>query len=411
MVTLVSSRSLGLFTLAGASLLSLVIAHTEDVPLTTWHSPYEVAFSPDGSLVATSDRTAASLWLVNATEKQVERRVALHGEPTGVAWAADGRRVYVSEFGAGTVAVVDPVKGEVLRRFTVDRHPEGLALAGKHNLLLVANATTHCVSLVDLEKGTENARIPVPREPHHIAIAPDESVAVVGNLLPAGRGSDPDAAAVVSIIGLEKAAHLGDVRLPPGSTAIRQVAISRDSKRAYVAHVLGRNNVPSTQLERGWVNTNALTILDLQTRTRYATVLLDNPVRGAADPWGIALAPDGKHLWVSLSGVHEIAKLDLARLESYLAGGLPDEHRLARRDKRNPGTESVWLRIRRDEKLRFALANDLAALTSAGLIERIPVTGLGPRGLAVSPDGSVLATAAYYSGKLLFLDAKDDKAA
>ena len=111
MVTLVSSRSLGLFTLAGASLLSLVIAHTEVVPLTTWHSPYEVAFSPDGSLVATSDRTAASLWLVNATEKQVERRVALHGEPTGVAWAADGRRVYVSEFGAGTVAVVDPVKG------------------------------------------------------------------------------------------------------------------------------------------------------------------------------------------------------------------------------------------------------------------------------------------------------------
>ncbi|MAG58968.1 MAG: hypothetical protein CMJ83_21990 [Planctomycetes bacterium] len=406
MVARGSRITFGLLMLAGASLL----VETDDrarSPL--WHSPYEVAFSPDGTMVATSDRTAASLWLVDTANKQGPRRVALHGEPTGVAWAADGRHVYVSEFGAATVAVVDPVEGAVLSRFAVGKHPEGLALASKRRLLLVANATTHCVSLVDLDKGSERARIDVPREPHHIAVAPDESIAVVGNLLPAGRADDPDAAAVISILDLRKAAHLGDVRLPPGSTTVRQIAISHDGHRAYVAHVLGRNNVPSTQLERGWVNTNALTILDLRTRTRYATVLLDNPMRGAADPWGLALTPDGKNLWISLSGVHEIAKLDLERLESYLAGGLPDEHQLARTG--NPDVESIWLRIKRDPKKRTALANDLAALTSANLIERIPVSGIGPRGLAVSPDGNLLATAAYFTGEVVFLDAESGKLA
>ncbi len=404
MFTLRSPSTLGLLALASSALLG---SHSYSEREPTWHSPYQVVFSPDGTTVAASDRTAASLWLVDAAEKRVVHRIALHGEPTGVAWAADGQRVYVSEFGAGTVAVLDPVEGQVLRRFGVGKHPEGLALAGKRNLLLVANATTHNVSLVDLENGRERARIDVPREPHHIAVTPDESLAVVGNLLPAGRANQPDSASVISILDLEGAVYLGDVRLPPGSTAVRQIAISNDGHFAYVTHVLGRTSVPSTQLERGWVNTNALTILDLRTHTRYATVLLDNPVRGAADPWGIALTPDGKTLWVSLSGVHEVAKLDMERLATYLSGGLPDGHPLARPN--NHGTDNVWLRIKQDPKARATLANDLAALTSADLIERIPVAGKGPRGLALSPNGDLLATACYFTGEILFLDAASGK--
>ncbi len=403
MVGFATTRTLGLLALASASSLAFA---TNPEPPDSWHSPYEVAFSPDGSTVATSDRTGAMLWLVDATGRQVTHRVGLHGEPTGIAWSADGARVYVGEFGASSVAVVDPSKGTVIKRLAVGTHPEGLALAAKRKLLLVANATTHSVSLIDLDKGTERCRITVPREPHHLAVSPDESFAVVGNLLPAGRGTDADNASVISIIDLDKATHAADIRLPPGSTSVRQIAIRSDGHHAYVVHVLARNNVPSTQLERGWVNTNALTILDLRTRTRLATVLLDNPVSGAADPWGVALAADGESLWISLSGVHQIAKIDLRRLETYLAGGLPDTHRLARQD-RNIGTENVWLRIKRDPKLRTELANDLAALTSADLIERLPIAGRGPRGLALSPDGTQLVAAAYYSGEIVFLDTKN----
>ncbi len=408
MVTLGTARILGPIALLGACLLG---ARADQGQPARWHSPHDVAFSPDGARIAASDRTAATLWLVDTGEKQVERSVSLRGQPTGVVWSADGQRVFVSECGAATVAAVDPIRGEVLQRYEVDRHPEGLALAGGRKLLLVANSTTHSVSLVDLAGGGETTSIAVPREPHHIAVTPDEEIAVVGNLLPAGRGTDPTAAAVVSLLDLEERVHLGDVRLPPGSTAVRQIALSRDGHNAYLAHLLGRNNVPSTQLERGWVNTNALSILDLKARTRYATVLLDNPVRGAADPWGVALAPDGTSLWISLSGVHQIAKLDLERLHTYLAGGLPDEHRLARAEDYSPGTESTWLRIKRDPKNRAALANDLAALTAADLIERISIPGQGPRGLALSPDGSLLATAAYFTGAIVLLDAESGETA
>ena len=39
--------------------------------------------------------------------------------------------------------------------------------------------------------------------------------------------------------------------------------MSPDGRFAYVTHILSRYQVPTTQLERGWMNTNALSILDL----------------------------------------------------------------------------------------------------------------------------------------------------
>lgn len=393
----------------GVALVALGLAATLAAPggrasSEPWHSPYDLAFSPDGTRVAVSDRTGSALWLIHADRFVVEKRVVLQGRPTGVAWSGDS--IFVAEFGAGTVAVVDANKGVVRRRVSVDRHPEGVAVAEKRGLLLVANPTTHRVSLVDLRGGGKLTHVDTPREPFRIAVTPDERLAVVGNLLPAGVGTDPNAASVISILDLERRAKVKDVRLPAGSTAVREIAIGRDGRFAYVAHVVGRTHVPSTQLERGWVNTNALSIIDLQAQARFATVLLDNPLRGAADPWGVALAGEGKRLFVGLSGVHEIASLDLAKLHVFLRGELPAEHRLAGTGGTPHDSESIWSRIRRDPSARSGLEHDLAALTSAELIDRIPVGGKGPRGLAVSPNGKLLAAAVYFGSRVVFFDAE-----
>jgi len=350
----------------------------------TYHSPCDVAFAPGGRLLAVSDRTGGKLWLVK--DGELLRSVAVHGQPAGVAWAEHGKRLYVSEYAASTVAEVNAANGEVTSRFRVGRYPDGVAVAPKHRLLLVANSATHSVSILDLASGHERARLRVPREPHAIALTPDESIAVVANLLPAGRANEPDVAAVVSLIDVAGARRIGDVRLPPGSTDVRHVAISHDGRWAYVVHVIGRTTVPTTQLERGWVNTDALSVIDLKRRKRYATVLLDDPVRGAADPWGVALAPDGSRLWIALSGVHELARIDLGRLHEFLS----------RRDA---------------DSQRGDLTNDLAALTRAGLIERVAIPGKGPRGLAMSPDGERLAVAVYFGGLIALVDTRTARVA
>jgi YVTN family beta-propeller protein len=55
------------------------------------------------------------------------------------------------------------------------------------------------------------------------------------------------------------------------------------------------------------------------------------------------------------------------------------------------------------------LANDLTALYIAGAIRRTPTGGIGPRGLALSPDGQKLFVANYLSGNVGILDANEAK--
>ena len=374
-----------------------------------YRSPYDVAFSPDGKYLAASDRTAGVLSLVDVSAGVIARHVALRGEPTGVVWSERDDHVYVAEFDAGSVAEVAAGSGRVVRRFKVGLRPLGLAIVPGKGLLLAANSATHTVSVLDMKTGIERCRIAVSREPFSIAVTPDESLAVVSNLLPAGRVTEPGYGAVVSLIDLVHLRHAGEVRLPPGSSTVREVAISADGRWAYIVHTVGRTNLPATQLERGWINTNALSIIDLRDREVYATLLLDQPMEGAADPWGVALSGDGRKLWVSIAGVHWLARIDLEPLHQFLDGKLPNDHRLAQAQKYSPGSESIWLRIKRDAKQRAELVNDLAALYSADLIERIEIPGKAPRGLDVSPDGKLVAAAVYFSGKVVLVDSATGK--
>jgi len=365
-----------------------------------YRSPVGVAFSPDGTMLAVSDRTAGCLCLVDVAGKKVAREVPLKGQPTGVAWSADGKTVYVAERDAGTVAEVDAAAGKVARRFGVGPRPMGVALAPKQGLLVACNTVTDDVSLVDLASGKEQKRIRLLHQPFFAAVTPDESMAVVGNLLPLGSAADPQTAASVSLVDLGAMACVGHVKMPGGSTALRGIAVTPDGRWAYAVHTVGRTTLPTTQLERGWVNTNAMSVIDLKAKAHHATLLLDRLSEGAADPWGVALARDGQTIWITLSGVHQVARVDLAGLHLLLAGQpLP-------KGQGGPSgyIPDIWSEIRKDPAKRADLVNDLAALYGAGLVRRTPVGAKGPRGIDISPDGKTLAVAVYFAGEVVLTD-------
>ncbi|MHC4994161.1 MAG: hypothetical protein ACYTGQ_03820, partial [Planctomycetota bacterium] len=374
-----------------------------------YRSPIDVNFSPDGSTLAVADRTGAQLVLLDVQTRSIRARVSLRGEPRHVAWAPNGQSLYVSQFGASSVAKVDIAKMKVVAQLPTRRYPKGIALAPKHGLLLAANANTHSVSAINTRNQKVRGEVDVIRNPFHIAVAPDESFALVANLLPAGDATQPDHAAEVSFIELPSLKATDAIKLPPGSASLREIAIHPNGRWAYAVHTLGRTQVPTTQLANGWVNTNALSVLDLQKRELYATMLLDHPLQGAADPWGVTISPDNKRLWITLAGSQQLARIDLVRLHEHLRGELPESAMPDEAYKASYSGMNAWLKIKQNPARRADLVNDLSALYAARLIERIDLDAKGPRGVDVSPSGKLLATGLYYSQSVWLMNPQTAK--
>ncbi len=168
---------------------------------------------------------------------------------------------------------------------------------------------------------------------------------------------------------------IASIDLTNGSSSLLDICVSPDGKYAYVTHILSRYHLPTTQLARGWINTNAVSVINVATMSFENTFLLDDVDLGAANPWGITCTSDGKWLSVAHSGAHEISVIDRAKLHQKL-------------DEATAKGESEHV------------PNELSFLV--GLRKRIKLQGKGPRGLASI--GSRIFAAEYFSGTLASVD-------
>ena len=366
-----------------------------------YRSPLAVAVAPDGKTLYVSDRTAGCVTLLDAAGGKKVRDVAIGGEPNGLCLSADGKTLYVARRKANSIALVDTAKAAVTGHIAVGPWPVAVAVAEKSNRLFSCNRGNHTVSVVDLASGKEIEQIAVVRDPAFAVVTGDESRVVVANFMPNGAGTDTDLASEVSILETKALRQTATVKLPSGSTMARGTWVSPDGKWAYVVHLLGRFDLPVTQLEQGWVHTAALSIIDLTTSSRLATVLLDDLTKGAPDPWAVVGSRDGQRLWISHRGVHEVSTLDIGRIHELLEGKIPA--RLA--EVKDGQQDNIWVRIKKDKRHVAELAHDLTALAIANALSRGPSGGKGPTGMALGPDGKKLYVANYYGGAVTVLDA------
>ncbi len=383
-------------------------------PGPTYHSPFAVEYSDDSSVIAVSDRTAHELVFVDASTGTPGSTVELTGEPKGLDWSGPNQ-VMVAEYGMGTVAEVDASNGTVLRRLPVGPKPIDVALNEARTQVLVPDFGLGEVRVLDAATGTTQSTIPVDPYPFAVDFVPGANLGVVTHLIPTGDATRPDAAASVTVVDTASGTVASSIRLPFGSSSVRGVACSPDGRWAYAVHALGRTTVPTTHLLRGWVNTNALSIIDLSSQTLYATVLLDRISEGAANPWGVAVSPNGDALWVSASGKHQVLRVDLSLLHQLMAGNIPSElvgsgRTPTLQDRYKDGyrrpLSDVWFEIAADPSKRSLLMDDLGALYGAGAIEVVSLEpAQGPRGIALSGDGSQLAVAIYFAGQVGLVNA------
>lgn len=396
--------------LSGACLLivwNLLAAAPPAAEAPVYLGPSAVVASKDARSLYVACTDVKQIAVVDIAGGKVVRTLETPAEPTGMALSPDGRILYVTcAAPQSTVCLLEVNSGKLRGSIPAGHTATGPAVRPDGKRLYVCNRFDNDVSVIDLEAEKEVARVPVTREPLAAAVTPDGEMVFVSNHLPLDPADGYDVAGVVTAIDTETN-RPATIRLRNGSSSLRGVCVSPDGKYAYVVHILARYQMPTTQLERGWMNTNAMSVIDVQTQELVNTVLLDDVDLGAANPWGIACTADGKSICVSHAGTHELSVIDqAAMLEKLLA--IPDEKRSGR-----PGTRSDAYGAAA-AVTAAGVPNDLSFLVGlrrrirlhgGGPYGRFAIEGIhvkGPRGLALV--GSKAYIACYFTDNLSILD-------
>jgi DNA-binding beta-propeller fold protein YncE len=100
-------------------------AHTRS--LAGFREPQGIAIATDTGVVAVANGQGEGLQLLNLTDLQPGKRVALGDDSDNVRYDAVAKRLYVG-YGSGAIASVDPAAGTVLGSVKLAGHPESFQL-------------------------------------------------------------------------------------------------------------------------------------------------------------------------------------------------------------------------------------------------------------------------------------------
>jgi len=361
----------------------------------TYLSPREIVADKAGKTLYIAEKTAKQIAVFDIDSGKVTKTIPI-GEPvSGLVLSPDESKLYVTAaIPQGKLCVVDVKGGKIEATIPVGHTPMSPVVSPDGKTVYLCNRfgypgnllSVGTIGVVDLAAGKQVLEIPVPREPTSADISKDGSVLIVANHLPATASDQDYAASEVTIIDTVTKKPLKGkdgkdvkIKLPNGAMSLRCVKVSPDGKFAGVTHMLARFHLPTTQLERGWMNTNAISIIDVPNRKLINTILLDDVDHGAANPWAIGWSADSKTLCVSHAGTHEISVIDVTAL-------------LAKLDKAVANKKAIEVQ------------NDLSFLV--GLRRRLKLAGVGPRCMAIVGKNAYVGE--YFTDSLSVLDITPD---
>lgn len=351
-------------------------------PAAEYLSPSDLALDADGKTLWITQHTGKRLDRFDPESKTVTRSIPLPDRPRGL--AVSGVTAYIpTGEGQGWLHAVDLQSGKIPFSVPVGNGPMVPVLSPDGKTLYVCNRFGNSVSFIDLKARKTVRTVPVVREPVAAALTPDGSQLFVANHLPDGAANVDYIAAKVSVIDTQTGAA-EHIKLVNGSEGLRGMCISADGQFVFATHLMARYQVPPTQLERGWVSTDALSVIRVADRKLLFTVLLDDADKGFANPWGVAVSPDNRLLAVTSAGNSELSLIDLDALSAKIVAAM-----------KAAGASA--------DAMHLKAHNDLSMLS--GIRRRIPLEGIGARNLLMAGDRIYIAE--YFSDSLGVVDVRE----
>ncbi len=269
--------------------------------------PFALALTPDGRrvVVACTGADEQSLHLLDAATGKMLAKEPVKKSWLGLAVAPDGSRVYVAGAGGKNILVYrlesdrfvaeEPIalrKGDEPAK--LDATPSGLAVSPDGRSLWAARILLNDVVRIDLASRTIASSVSVGIHPYRPVLSPDGKLLAVANW----------GAASVSLVDAVRGAVLATVKTADHPS---DLVFARDGETLFVAQS----------------NRNLVAVVDVASRAvvRQISVALgpDGPGTPSADaqpdgstPNALALAPDGKTLFVANADDDAVAVVNVA---------------------------------------------------------------------------------------------------
>ncbi|MDR1477633.1 MAG: c-type cytochrome [Planctomycetaceae bacterium] len=353
-------------------LQSYLIAET--VP--SYKGPLAMVTSKDATKIYIANHDGNEIGVFDVGTDKIVNNIPLGKKPNGLILGVDGKTLYATSGSyRGVVQAIDLSSGKITKEVETGHTPTDGVVTPDGKKLYVCNRFSTDVSEFDLPELKLVRKIKAVREPRGAVVTPDGKKVYVINGTPNDVNNVPEdenariiVSSLITVIDVPSGTTT-NIRLSNGSGSLHGVTISPDGRYVFMTEILARFQVPTTHLERGWVNTSGISIIDTTKLSEpnggfLTTILLDDVYQGAANPWGITISADGKLLCVAIAGTSEIITINIEKMIAKITTLKPDSE--------NPEGWSTG-------KTTYVgdVTNDLAFLVD--IKKRIKVNGKGAR--------------------------------
>lgn len=338
-------------------------------------TPINLAMSNDGITLYVVAQEACQLLEVDTRKDKVIRKIDVGYRPHSVALSGDGTTAFVTNQWADHIFMIDLAEGRVTDTLSGGSGPAGVVLSPDGQHLYVVNSYSSDISIFDLESRKERRRLRTGNNPVSAAISPDGKEVYISSRRSV-TGAYPEQPVTEMTVTDARTQRVSDRLMWHNAYIMENVAVTPSGDMALTTLIRPKNLIPAVQVERGWMMTDGIGIVERREGGRMVQLLLDEPNAYYADPFDLVISPDGKRAYVSHSGADRITVIDLDAIRKLLV-------------------EST------DEELR-TYANHLG-ISTRYVIGRIP-TGHNPKGLVLSPDGEKLYVAERLNDRIAVIN-------
>lgn len=343
-----------------------------------YYSPINLTVSEKSGLLYVVAQDRGMLLEVNPATGKVTGKLKVGNHPHSAVIDKAGEFCYVSNQWADNVSVVELSSLRITDTINTGNGPAGIALTDDGRFLYTVNSFASDISVINLTSGTEVKRLSAGNNPAGIQISPDgKSVYIPSRRALLAEYGTPLITEITVVNGTTH--RLAEHKNIESAHMMENMAFTPEGDLAIFTMIRPKNLVPSIQVERGFMMTHGIGIIDRSNSERVVQLLIDEPNSYYPDIFDIVITPDGKKAFVSSSGVDCVSVLSIDSIRAIL-NNTPDE-------------------------ILETYANNLG-ISSRFVIGRIP-TGANPKGMELSPDGKLLYVAEMLEDRISVISTDD----